>query len=77
MLHNVCTIQWKIEIGCHCCSVLCHPRYVTVAVLAFHRVRDVQETLEILVKFTILAIQPSLTSSRGRYLMVVGIHSDG
>ena len=21
MLHDVCTIEWKIEIGCHGCSV--------------------------------------------------------
>ena len=57
--------------------VLCHPRYATVAVLAFRRVRDVLETLEIPVKFTIPAIPPMLTSSRGEYLRVVGIHSDG
>ena len=40
-------------------------------------VRDVRETSEIQVKFTIPAIPPSLTSSRGEYLRVVGIHSDG
>ena len=50
---------------------------VTVVVLAFHWVRDVRETLEILVKFTIPAITPWLTSSRGEYRRVVGIHSDG
>ena len=66
MLHNVCTIQWKIEIGCHGCSVA----MVTVN-------RDVRETLEILVKFTSLTIPPLLTSSRGEYLRVVGIHSVG
>ena len=61
------------QIGCHGCSVV----MVAVTVLAFHRVRDFWETLEILVKFTILAIPPSLTSSRGEFLRVVGIHSDG
>ena len=39
--------------------------------------RDVQETLETQVKFTMPAIPPSLTSSRGEYLRVVGIHSNG
>ena len=55
-------------------SVVC---YVTVAVLAFRWVRDVRETSKIQVKFTIPAIPPSLTSSRGECLRVVGIHSDG
>ena len=36
-----------------------------------------RETSKIQVKFTIPAIPPSLTSSRGEYLRVVGIHSDG
>ena len=67
----------KIEIGCHGCSVLCHPRYVTVSVLAFRRVRDVRENFKVLVKLTILANPRSPTSSRGGYLRFVGIHSDG
>ena len=67
------------DIGCHGCYVamVTIQKSVTVKFLAFRRVRDVRETSEIQVKFTIPTILPSLTSSKGEYLRVVGIHSDG
>ena len=61
MLHNICTIELKYYV-------------IHDMLLSRFWVRDVRETSEIQVKFTIL---PSLTSSRGKYLRVVGIHSDG
>ena len=52
MLHNTCTFEWKIEIGCHGCTfewkieISCHGCSVAMV-------------------------------TRGEYLRVVGIHSDG
>ena len=43
--------------------------------LLWFQVGNVWETSEIQVKYTIPAIPPLLT--RGEYLRVVGIHSDG
>ena len=64
MLHNICTIEWKYYV-------------IHDMLLSRFWVRDVQETSEIQLKFTIPAILPSLTSSKDEYLRVVRIHSDG
>ena len=82
---KVCTTEWKIEIGCHGCSVAMVTNQNTTSIInsimssticychgsGVLWVRDVLETSEIQVKFTIPAIPPFLTSSRGEYLRVV------
>ena len=57
--------------------VLCENFYVYSSTCRGCGVPTVPECSEIQVKFKIPTVMPPLTRSRGEYLRVVGIHSDG